>query len=182
MYACFSNAQHSEASILWAVSSNLYSGLEFDCQDCYMHMVRIGRMRKPGPRTDDPRRCMPCTFQRTSPLVERWVSNHWRTPFLATSPITRIRSSRDRSRYSRIIQPQTLHKSSHSASNSSHQQFSGADGRAMPRWRVVSKMEAHTMVGTEYNAYTGVCNLAHSEEADSSQRTAEIWRTYASFR
>ena len=130
--------------------------------------VRIRRRCEFDPLTDDPRRSMPHAPQRTSPPAGWCSSNHWRTPFFATKPITRIRSSKGRSRYKRMIQPQTLQRSSHSASNSSHQQFSGAVGSAMSRWRVVSKMAAHTMVGTEYRAYTGVCSLAHAEGANSS--------------
>ena len=74
--------------------------------------------------------------------------------------ITLWRSSTVRSRYNRMICPQTIHTSSQGASNRSHQQLGGVDGSEIPRWRVARRMAALTMVGTAYIAYTGVCRLS----------------------
>ena len=86
-------------------------------------------------------------------------SSHCRKSFLLNSPIISIRSAVVRSWYNRMTCPHTLHKSSHSTSNNSHQQFSGFEGNDIPSRRVVSRIAALTTVGTAYRAYTGVCNL-----------------------
>src|SRR6266571_3674193 len=59
-------------------------------------------------------------------------SSHCRKSFLVNKPIISTRSSVVRSLYSRMMYPHTLHKSSHSTSNNSHQQFVGPEGNAMP--------------------------------------------------
>lgn len=170
--SCFAKAQHSER--LWALA--ICSQGSGSTTRAVIRTVRSRRRYKVDPLTDDPGRSMTYTAQRTSPPVGRCSSNHWRTPFFATRPITRIWSPSGRSRYSLIIQPHTLHRSSHSASKSSHQQFSGADGSAIPIRRVVRKIAEHTMVGTEYSAYTGVCKLAHAQGVDSSEQMGEMRR------
>jgi hypothetical protein len=86
-------------------------------------------------------------------------SSHCRMSFLLNSPKISIRSAVVCSRYNPMMCPHTLHKSSHSTSNNSHQQFSGLEGKGIPSRRVVSRIAALTTVGTAYKAYTGVCNL-----------------------
>ena len=58
-----------------------------------------------------------------------------------------------------MMYPDTLQMSSHSASKSVHQQCGGLEGSAISQWRVVSSIAALIMVGTAYNAYTGVWSL-----------------------
>ena len=93
-------------------------------------------------------------------LQDVWFSSsHLRTSLLEIIPIGRICSSSVRGRYSRMTCPDTLQMSSHSASKRVHQQCGGFDGREISQWRVVSRIAALIIVGTAYNAYTGVCNL-----------------------
>jgi len=58
-----------------------------------------------------------------------------------------------------MMYPDTLQISSHSASKSVHQQCGGFEGSEISQWRVVNRIAALMIVGTAYNAYTGVCNL-----------------------
>lgn len=110
-------------------------------------------------------------------------SSHCRKSFLLNSPIISIRSAVVRSRYNRMMCPHTLHKSSHSTSNNSHQQFSGLEGRDIPSRRVVSRIAALTTVGTAYKAYTGVCNLFSVQFAprQKAQKYQSV-KTHASLR
>lgn len=100
---------------------------------------------------------------------DAWFSSsHFRTSLLKIIPIGRSCSSSVRGRYNRMMYPDTLQMSSHSASKSVHQQCGGFDGSEIPQWRVVSKIAALIIVGTAYSAYTGVCNLG-----DIQPRTAK---------
>lgn len=89
-------------------------------------------------------------------LGTAFSSSHCLTPFFETIPNTRFLSAALRWRYRRIMYPQTLHTSSQLASNSSHQQFGGFEGRDISRNLVVRRIAALTIVGTAYSAYTGV--------------------------
>lgn len=109
-------------------------------------------------------------YCESSALAElKFSSSHRRTPFFETIPSSRSFSSGVRGLYKRMMYPHTLHTSSHSASNSSHQQFSGCDGSAIWRNRVVKSIAAHTMVGTAYSAYTGVCSLSARHKRTASE-------------
>ena len=110
-------------------------------------------------------------------------SSHCRKSFLLNSPIISMLSAVVRSRYNRMMCPHTLHKSSHSTSNNSHQQFSGLEGKDIPSRRVVSRIAALTTVGTAYKAYTGVCNLFSVQFAprQTAQKHQSV-KTHASLR
>jgi hypothetical protein len=110
-------------------------------------------------------------------------SSHCRKSFLLNSPIISISSAVVRSRYNRMMCPHTLHKSSHSTSNNSHQQFSELEGKEIPSRRVVSRMAALTTVGTAYKTYTGVCNLFSVQFAprQTAQKYQSV-KTHASLR
>jgi hypothetical protein len=110
-------------------------------------------------------------------------SSHCRKSFLLNSPIISMLSAVVRSRYNRMMCPHTLHKSSHSTSNNSHQQFSGLEGKDIPSRRVVSRIAALTTVGTAYKAYTGVCNLLRVQltPRQAAQKYQSV-KTHASFR
>lgn len=98
-------------------------------------------------------------------------SSHCRNSFLLNKPIISIRSASVRTRYNRMICPHTLHRSSQSTSNNSHQDLSGLDGNDIPSWRVVSRIAALTTVGTGYSAYTGVCNLFRLLQVSEKKRS-----------
>ena len=84
-------------------------------------------------------------------------SSHLRTAFFppTTSLIQHACSAPGRSRYKRMMYPQTSIMSSMSASNSSFQ----PSGSGMACVRVESRMLAHARVGNGNKAYTGLCSL-----------------------
>ena len=96
-----------------------------------------------------------------TPQEVRFSSSHVRTSLLEIIPIGRSCSSGVRGRYNRMRYPDTFQMSSHSASKRVHQQCGGFDGSEISQWRVVSNIAALIIVGTAYNAYTGVCNLGY---------------------
>jgi hypothetical protein len=70
--------------------------------------------------------------------------------------------------------PDTFQMSSHSASKSVHQQCGGFDGSEISQWRVVSNIAALIIVGTAYNAYTGVCNLGDVQARGPREKRKHI--------
>ena len=97
-------------------------------------------------------------------------SSHFRTSFFEIIPMGRSCSSSVRGRYNRMMYPDTLQMSSHSASKRVHQQCGRFEGSAISQWRVVSSIAALIIVGTAYNAYTGVCNLGDVQSRSSEKR------------